>query len=535
VSRRALVILDFGSQYSQLIARRVRELNVYCQLLPYDAPRAQIEALDPPGFILSGGPASVYAKDAPQLPPYVLQSGAPVLGICYGMQLLTRALGGRVDPSPQREYGPAQLKITNAESPLFARLALKSSAKDAASQRQTKGKGQRTKDKISVWMSHGDRVTQLAPGFEAIAVSDNSPYAAIAHPQRQLFGLQFHPEVAHTPQGKEILRAFLGDICRIPADWTTGNFIAESIELLRAQIGAGQVVCGLSGGVDSSVTAALLHRAVGNQLTCIFVNTGMLRQGEAEQVVETFQKQIPTRLIAVDATETFLSALQGVTNPETKRKIIGEKFIRIFEAEAKKLGQIDFLAQGTLYPDVIESAGTGKAAAKIKTHHNVGGLPKDIAFELVEPLRLLFKDEVRAVGTALGLPDEIIRRHPFPGPGLAVRLLGEITWERLEILRQADAIFMQQLWESGWYHKTSQAFAVLLPVQSVGVMGDRRTYGCVIALRAVTTEDFMTADWANLPADLLQRVSSQIVNEIPAVTRVVYDITGKPPATIEWE
>jgi len=514
VSRRALVILDFGSQYSQLIARRVRELEVYCELLPHDAPRERIEALDPPGFILSGGPASVYAPNAPQLPPYVLESGAPVLGICYGMQLLTRALGGQVDPSSEREYGLAHLSITDADAPLFAHL-------DAP--------------EIAVWMSHGDRVTELAPGFHTIAVSANSPYAAVAHPERALFGLQFHPEVVHTPQGREILRAFVYDVCHSPGGWTTGNFIAEATDAVKAQVGEGQIVCGLSGGVDSSVVAALLHRAVGDQLTCIFVNTGMLRQGEPEQVVETFQDQMRAKLIAVDATETFLSALQGVTDPEAKRKIIGEKFIRIFEAEAQKLGQIGFLAQGTLYPDVIESAGTGKAAAKIKTHHNVGGLPDDIQFELVEPLRMLFKDEVRSVGEALGLPKEIIWRHPFPGPGLAVRLLGEVTWERLETLRQADAIFMKHLWESGWYQKTSQAFAVLLPVQSVGVMGDQRTYGNVVALRAVTTEDFMTADWANLPADLLQKVSRQIVNEVHDVTRVVYDISSKPPATIEWE
>jgi GMP synthase (glutamine-hydrolysing) len=384
-------------------------------------------------------------------------------------------------------------------------------------------------------MSHGDRVVSLPQGFQPIAASANSPYAGVADQERDIYGVQFHPEVVHTEHGRQILRAFAYGICQSDGGWTTGNMIDEAITAIQAQVGTGQVVCGLSGGVDSSVTAALLQRAIGDQLTCIFVNTGMMRLNEPEQVVETFQNQMQARLVAVDASEIFLSALDGVTDPEAKRKIIGEKFIRIFEAEAHKLGQIDFLAQGTLYPDVIESAGVGRSSAKIKSHHNVGGLPDDMAFALVEPLRMMFKDEARAVGEALGLPQEIVWRHPFPGPGLAVRILGEVTWERLETLRQADAIFMEELWAGGWYHQTSQAFTVLLPVRSVGVMGDGRTYGHVAALRAVTTDDFMTADWTHLPPALLATVSNRVVNEVPAITRVVYDISSKPPATIEWE
>ncbi len=528
--REAVVILDFGSQYSQLIARRVRELEVYCELIPYNASTEEITRLNPRGFILSGGPASVYAADAPHLPEVVLTSQKPVLGICYGMQLLAYHLDGQVDSSQEREYGPAEIKLTDLSNPLFSNLNAK-----------------RPITNLQVWMSHGDRVTRLPSGFRALAQSENSPYAAIGDPTRGWYGLQFHPEVTHTPQGKELLRAFLYQVCGCHGGWTPGNFIKESVAEMRAQIGQGKVVCGLSGGVDSSVTAALLHRAVGDQLTCIFVNNGLLRKNESEQVIQTFEKEMHARLVAVDATEDFLSVLTGVTDPEAKRKIIGEKFIRIFEAEARKLGQVDFLAQGTLYPDVIESAipslipptsegGKGRGiAAKIKTHHNVGGLPEDMRFQLVEPLRYLFKDEVRGVGEALGLPHQMVWRHPFPGPGLAVRVLGEVTWERLETLRSADAILIEELRANGWYDQTAQAFAVLLPVQSVGVMGDYRTYANVVALRAVTTEDFMTADWARLPADLLARVSNRIVNEVPGVNRVVYDISSKPPATIEWE
>jgi GMP synthase (glutamine-hydrolysing) len=516
--RETIVILDFGSQYSQLIARRVRELEVYCELMPYRTPPDEITRLNPVGYILSGGPAGVYAPDAPRLPDFVLTTEKPVLGICYGMQLLTYHLGGQVDPSNEREYGLAEIQLVDPQAPIFSHLPTPT-------------------DTLPVWMSHGDRVTRLPPGFQALAQSRNSPYAAIGNPTRGLYGLQFHPEVTHTSQGKELLRAFLYQICGCHGGWTPGNFIKESIAQIQAQIGDGQVVCGLSGGVDSSVVAALLHRAVGDQLTCIFVNNGLMRQNEPEQVVQTFEKEMHARLVAVDATEDFLSALAGVTDPETKRRTIGERFIRIFEAEARNLGQVDFLAQGTLYPDVIESASRNEqaTAAKIKTHHNVGGLPEDMDFELVEPLRYLFKDEVRAVGEVLGLPREIVWRHPFPGPGLAVRVVGEVTWERLETLRAADVILIEELWKADWYHKTSQAFAVLLPIQSVGVMGDYRTYADVIAIRAVVTDDFMTADWARLPEDLLARISNRIVNKVAGVNRVVYDISSKPPATIEWE
>ncbi len=517
-ARETVVILDFGSQYSQLIARRVREAAVYCELVPYHTPAEEVMRLQPVGFILSGGPAGVYAPDAPHLPDYVLQSGRPVLGICYGMQLLAYHLGGKVDPAAQREYGPARIELSDVDNPLFA---------DARAVAGTS---------LAVWMSHGDRITQLPPGFQVLARSANSPIAAMGDMQRHLYGLQFHPEVVHTPQGMLIISAFLYDICGCKGGWTPGNFIEETVQSIRARVGDGQVVCGLSGGVDSAVTATLIHRAIGDQLTCIFVNNGLMRLGEPEQVVTTFRDHMGMRLIAVDATEQFLADLQGVTDPEVKRKRIGARFIRVFEAEAAQLGQVDFLAQGTLYPDVIESTAPDRTvAAKIKTHHNVGGLPSDMRFQLIEPLRYLFKDEVRRVGEALGLPRQIVWRHPFPGPGLAVRVLGEVTWERLETLRHADAIFIEELWASGWYERTAQAFAVLLPVQTVGVMGDARTYASVVALRAITTEDFMTADWARLPDELLARVSNRIVNEVKGVNRVVYDISSKPPATVEWE
>ncbi|MFZ6026361.1 MAG: glutamine-hydrolyzing GMP synthase [Chloroflexota bacterium] len=519
-----LAILDFGSQYSQLIARRVRELQVYCELFPWNAPADQVMALQPQGFILSGGPASVYETNAPYILPYILASGLPVLGICYGMGALTQALGGRVAPSTQREYGLAQVDVHTA-NPLLPQ------------------------GKLDVWMSHGDRMEEVPPGFCVLAQSDNSPIAAIGDEQRRYFGVQFHPEVRHTPRGPEVLRRFAIDVCGIKPNWTPESIIAQSVERIQKQVGEGRVLSAVSGGVDSSVATALVQKAVGDQLVAVFVDTGLLRQNEAAGVIHAFRDNLGAELIAVEAADEYFVALAGVTEPEQKRRIIGEKFIRIFEQQARALGMPKFLVQGTIYPDVVESAAPDRAqAARIKTHHNVGGLPEDMHFELVEPLRYLFKDEVRAVGEALGLPAELVWRQPFPGPGLGVRCLGEVTPERIERLRAADAIFTGELATAGLLRLqspqgadgagvqgTSQAFAVLLPVYSVGVMGDFRTYQETVALRAVTTDDFMTADWARLPADLLGRVANRIVNEVGGVNRVVYDITSKPPATIEWE
>ncbi|PID85652.1 MAG: glutamine-hydrolyzing GMP synthase [Chloroflexi bacterium] len=518
-----IVVLDYGSQYSQLIARRVREANVYCELFSWRTDKNTIMALNPKGFILSGGPNSVYDKGTPTLPNYVLNSRVPVLGICYGMQLLAYRLGGKVGHSLKHEYGQAVLEIDEPENPLFHHWQW---PKSGAS-----------KDSQQVWMSHGDKVEALAPGFHPIAHTSNSPFAAAFAPERNYYSVQFHPEVMHTPQGKVILENFVKLICQCAADWTPAHFIEEQVAKIRQQVGAGRVVLGLSGGVDSAVAAGLLHKAIGEQLVCIFVDHGMLRKNEALQVIDTFGREQGMNLIAVNAIEEYMEALAGITEPEKKRKVVGEKFVRIFEREANKLGKIDFLAQGTIYPDVIESAGKDKKDAHvIKTHHNVGGLPDDMEFELVEPLKLLFKDEVRRIGTELGLPDSIIWRQPFPGPGLAIRCLGEITWTRLETLREADAVFVDELRNADMLKQgTQQAFAVLLPVKSVGVMGDGRTYQEVIALRAVTTEDFMTADWARLPYDLLAHVSRRIVNEVEGVNRVVMDITSKPPGTIEWE
>ncbi len=514
-----IVVIDFGSQYSQLIARRIREMNVYSELLPWDAAYEKKPNLKPKGFILSGGPESVYQEGAPQLPAYLLESGLPILGICYGLQALTHTLGGVVAPSQEREYGMVQTQTILA-NPLLP------------------------EGEYPVWMSHGDRIEEIPPGFSILARSSNSPVAAIGDLQKKIYGLQFHPEVRHTPAGTEILRHFVIEICGARQDWTARSIIEQMSEKIRQQVGSEGVLAGVSGGVDSSVAAALVYQAVGKQLTPVFVETGLLRLDERRQVEEAFRKNLGADLVVVDASQTFLAALKGVSDPERKRRIIGETFIRVFEKQAELLGKPPFLVQGTIYPDVVESsAPDAKKAHRIKSHHNVGGLPEDMSFELVEPLRYLFKDEVRAVGEALGLPAELVWRQPFPGPGLAVRCLGDITPQRLEILRLADAVFTGELEQAGLLGRStrgepgmiSQAFAVLLPVRSVGVMGDQRTYQEVIALRAVTTDDFMTADWARLPAELLARTANRIVNEIGGVNRVVYDITSKPPATIEWE
>ncbi len=513
-TKETIVILDFGSQYSQLIARRVRECHVYCELLPHDALRAEVESLRPWGFILSGGPASVYQPGALRLPDYVLESGLPVLGICYGMQLLAQELGGEVSPSPQREYGPATVEIDAPHISLF---------RDQS-------------PSLRVWMSHGDRITRLPPGFSILAHSENSPVAAMGDPRRCIYGLQFHPEVSHTPRGKEILRNFLRYDCGCQGRWTPASFVEEAVAAIRAQVGGARVLCALSGGIDSLVTARLMTRAVGDQLACIFVNHGLLRKGEAEGNLRLFREALDLKVHYVEAQSRFLRRLMGVIDPEAKRRIIGEEFIRLFEEESPKLGAIPFLAQGTLYPDVIESAGHGKKdAAQIKTHHNVGGLPEGMDFELVEPLKRLFKDEVRAVGRVLGLPEAVVYRQPFPGPGLAVRILGEVTPERVALLQEADAIVREEIEGAELGHQVWQYFALLTPVRSVGVMGDGRTYESVVAIRAVVSEDGMTADWARLPYELLARMANRIVNEVPGVNRVVYDISSKPPATIEWE
>ena len=511
--RDCVAILDFGSQYSQLIARRVREAHVYCELFPHDVSPERLRACNPRGYILSGGPASVYEPDAPQIPSFVLESGRPILGICYGMQLLAHQLDGAVAPSTKREYGHAVLRLSDEPTAVFAGLP----------------------EQFSVWMSHGDTITRLPSGFRAAATSDNSPVAAMVDGLGRV-GIQFHPEVVHTPLGRQIIDNFLYEVCGCEGNWTSGSYIEQAVGEIRERVGCGSVICALSGGVDSAVAATLVHRAVGDQLTCIFVNNGLLRREEPERTVATFRRHLQMKLRVVDATRRFLDRLRGVTDPEHKRQIVGDEFIRVFAEEAAQLGQIDFLAQGTLYPDVIEStAPETKAAARIKTHHNVGGLPKELPFRLVEPLRYLFKDEVREVGLALGLPEEMVWRQPFPGPGLSIRVLGEVTEERLEMVRGADWVVMNEIKKAGLYRQVWQSFAVLTPLRTVGVMGDFRTYGNLVAVRIVTSDDGMTADWARVPYDLLSRISNRIVNEVGGVNRVAFDITSKPPGTIEWE
>jgi GMP synthase (glutamine-hydrolysing) len=516
-----ILILDFGAQYTQLIARRIRELGVYCEIHPWDVSDAEVRAFAPRGVILSGGPESVTDTHPPRAPAAVFELGVPVLGICYGMQTMAQQLGGRVAPSTEREFGYAEVTVTGV-SRLLDQLADRHNGAGCAV--------------LDVWMSHGDRVDALPPGFAATATTGSIPFAAMSDEQRRFYGVQFHPEVTHTPQGARLLERFVREICGTDALWSTGNIIEDAIERVRGQVGTGKVLLGLSGGVDSSVVAALLHRALGAQLVCVFVDHGLLRLGEGDQVMRTFAQHLGVRVIRVDAETRFLAALAGVTDPEEKRKIIGRTFVEVFDEEAHKLSGVQFLAQGTIYPDVIESAGarTGKAHV-IKSHHNVGGLPEKMHLKLVEPLRELFKDEVRRLGVELGLPRDMVHRHPFPGPGLGVRILGEVRKEYADLLRRADAIFIEELRRHDLYDRTSQAFAVFLPVRSVGVMGDGRRYDYVIALRAVETVDFMTAHWARLPYEFLEHVSRRIVNEVAGISRVVYDISGKPPATIEWE
>ena len=520
MSRSFVLVLDFGSQYTQLIARRIREERVYCEIHPCTLPLAKVKALGAGAIILSGGPSSVFEDGAPTVDPGVFELGVPVLGICYGMQLFCHLLGGKVEPAPEREYGPAKVEVKEAAGLLSS---------------FTKG------EVIDVWASHGDRVTALPPGFSIHASTPSAPFAAAANVARRIYGVQFHPEVAHTPRGSELLRAFLFESARLAPDWTPGSFVDEAVARIKKQVGEGHAICGLSGGVDSSVAAVLVQKAIGERLTCIFVDNGLLRKHEAAEVVRTFKEQIAAgesgrlRLVHVDARQRFLTALAGVTDPEQKRKIIGRVFVEVFDDEANKVGGATHLVQGTLYPDVIESVSFKGPSATIKTHHNVGGLPEHMKLALVEPLRELFKDEVREVGALLGMPHHVLWRHPFPGPGLAIRCLGEITEERLTVLKDADAIFIEELKSQELYEEVWQAFAVLLPVKSVGVMGDGRTYENVVAVRAVTSKDGMTADWARLPWEFLAKVSARIINEVRGVNRVVYDVSSKPPSTIEWE
>jgi GMP synthase (glutamine-hydrolysing) len=513
LQRESILVVDFGSQYSRLIARRIRESSVYCEIISHKAAWESVAHLNPKGVILSGGPASVYETDAPMAPTWIYERGLPVLGICYGMQVMVHQLGGKVAPGLKKEYGHAVLNQNAPGHPLFDGLP----------------------NSMPVWMSHGDRIVEPPPGFVSLAYTENSPIAATGDKQRML-GIQFHPEVVHTPDGKALLDNFVHSICGCQRLWTAANVVVSAVKSIKDQVGDGKVICALSGGVDSAVAATLVHRAVGDQLTCIFVNNGLMRREEPQRVLNTFEKYLKVDLVYAQATERFLGALKGVVDPEEKRRRIGEEFIRVFDEEAARLGHVDFLTQGTLYPDVIESeTDENEVSAKIKTHHNVGGLPKDMKLALVEPLRYLFKDEVRKVGLELGLPEEIVYRQPFPGPGLAIRVMGEVTHEKLETLRAADWIVMDEIKANDLYRELWQSFAVLTETHTVGVTGDFRTFGNVVAVRAVSSDEAMTADWARLPYDVLARISSRIANEVPGVNRVVYDITSKPPGTIEWE